>query len=104
MDERGQTTAESLLILVSALSIVLVGLVGLKERQPKRWNDMTVAVSDVSRDLSWQLNDAVAQWSGHEALRSVREAWINGVPPPAPAGPSLLRPAPDPLQEVRALR
>jgi len=103
MDERGQSTLEAVLILALSLSLVAAGVSAFKNSQPRRWSELAEAVSDVSRDLSWQYADAVAAWTGRGVSGSLRASLARAEIPQAD-GRAYLRPAADPLKQIQALR
>ena len=103
MRNQGQTTFESTLIVTTGLTIVMLGLAGFKAALPQEWLAVSSAYSDVLRDYSWKTGDYVTSWTSGEAVRNAKAAMSDWTPP-APGGPSRLRPAADPLKDIRALR
>lgn len=101
MDEAGGVSFESLLIVATAVSLFLGGVAGFKASQPKRWNDLSVAASDLWRDYGWQAQQAAARWKA-DPVAAFKGAW-NDSPTPD-VGSVTLRPAADPLAQIKSYR
>ena len=103
MEERGQKTLESVLIGVTSVAIVVVSLAVFKAGCPGQWENWSVAVSDVSRDVAWRADTYVEDWKNGVAWNRT-QAVLDG-DPNAVSLAAHIRPATsDPLAEIRALR